>query len=205
MRHWLFPSQNVVFAGVDDTIAYAMPGLVPRRRAGNGLLPVPAGFMTSSGTDSSPSTNCRFTLNLAEGFIATANNCVAGDNYPHWLTGEWMPDYRVRRIRQRLAEHSAITLDDHRQIQTETISLMARRFLNSALPLAGAANTSPPAARRAPAPGQLERQHGRRQHPGPRFALRGWEVHFTCAAVAQAVGQRRAEKLFAKGDSIGFP
>jgi penicillin amidase len=41
LRHWSFPSQNVVYADTGGTIAYMMPGLVPRRRNGDGLSPVP--------------------------------------------------------------------------------------------------------------------------------------------------------------------
>ena len=39
--HWSFPSQNIVYADTSDAIAYVMPGLVPRRRKGDGLTPVP--------------------------------------------------------------------------------------------------------------------------------------------------------------------
>ena len=41
LRPWGFPSQNVVFAATDGDIAYKMPGMVPRRRKGDGLLPAP--------------------------------------------------------------------------------------------------------------------------------------------------------------------
>jgi penicillin amidase len=33
----------------------------------------------------------------------------------------------------------------------------------------------------------------------------GWQVHFTRAAVAQAIGDDRANALMAKGDRVGFP
>ena len=204
LRHWSFPSQNVVYAGVDDTIAYAMPGLVPRRRAGNGLSPVPGWIDDFAWDGFIPFDELPVYVNPADGFIATANNCVAGDTYPYWLTGEWMPAYRVRRIRQRLAEHSAMTLDDHRQIQTETVSLMAQRFLAAALPAAGTAETAGPHLRDALA--RLAAWNGSMAvNSIPATLYFGWLVHFTRAAVAQAVGERRAEKLFAKGDAVGFP
>ena len=204
LRHWFFPSQNVVYAGVDDTIAYAMPGLVPRRRSGNGLSPVPGWIDDFEWDGFIPFDELPVYVNPAEGFIATANNCVTGDDYPHWLTGEWMPDYRVRRIRQRLAEYSAMTLDDHRHIQTESISLMARRFLSAALPVANATEMADPQLRDA-----LQRLAAWNDDMAvdsiPATLYFGWQVHFTRAAMAQAVGERRAEKLFAKGDSVGFP
>src|SRR5690606_29283892 len=128
VRHWSFPSQNVVFADTAGTIAYVMPGLVPRRRKGDGLSPVP-GWTDEFGWDGwIPFEELPVYVNPPEGFIATANNCMTGDSYPCMLTGEWMPDYRARRIRELLAERPKITLDDQRHIQTESVSLMARRF-----------------------------------------------------------------------------
>ncbi len=41
LRYWDVPSQNFVYADVEGNIAYQLPGLIPIRRAGDGLLPVP--------------------------------------------------------------------------------------------------------------------------------------------------------------------
>ena len=41
LRSWGFPSQNIVYAGVQGDIGYVMPGKVPQRRQGSGLIPVP--------------------------------------------------------------------------------------------------------------------------------------------------------------------
>ncbi|HMT22156.1 MAG TPA: penicillin acylase family protein, partial [Promineifilum sp.] len=140
LRQWRFPSQNVVYAGTDGTIAYMMPGLVPRRRRGDGLLPVPGWVDDFEWDGFIPFDDLPAYVNPPEGFIATANNCMAGDSYPYLLTGEWLSDYRARRIRELLAEDRKLTLDDHRRIQNEAVSLMARRFLSAALPVAPASS-----------------------------------------------------------------
>lgn len=204
LRHWSFPSQNVVYAGTDGVIAYVMPGLVPRRRKGDGLTPVP-GWTDEYGWDGFiPLDELPTYVNPSEGFLATANNCMAGDSYPYLLTGEWLPDYRVRRIRELLGAASELTLEDHRRIQNDSISLMARRFLAAALPGVAAAPHLEPAARDA-----LERLAGwdgdMRVDSVPATLCFGWLVHFTRAAVAQAVGQARMEILLAKGEKVGFP
>ena len=204
LRDWSFPSQNVVYAGTDGIIAYLMPGLVPRRRKGDGLLPVP-GWTDEYGWDGFiPFEELPVYVNPPEGFIATANNCMAGDSYPYLLTGEWLPDYRLRRIRELLAARPKLTLDDQRRIQNDAVSLMARRFLAAALPLTVAAPHLDPAA--GDALNRLAAWDGDMAVDSvPATLYFGWLVHFTRAAVAQAVGVARMETLLAKGDKVGFP
>lgn len=204
LRHWSFPSQNVVYAGTDGTIAFMMPGLVPKRRKGDGLSPVP-GWRSEYGWDGFiPFEELPCYVNPECGYIATANNCMAGDSYPHLLTGEWLPDYRVRRIREKLAERPKLSLDDHRRIQNETVSLMARRFLAAALPVTQSWPNGEPGIRDALA--RLSSWDGdMRADSVPATLYFGWQVHFTRAAVAQAVGETRASALMARGDRVGFP
>lgn len=204
LRHWSFPSQNVVYAGTDGVIAYMMPGLVPRRRKGDGLTPAP-GWLDDYGWDGFiPFEELPVYVNPPEGYLATANNCMTGDSYPYLLTGEWLTDYRVRRIRELLAARPNLTLDDQRRIQNDTVSLMARRFLAAALPVASAAADIDPAARDAL--GRLGAWDGDMGVDSVAATLTfGWLVHFTRAAVAQAVGEARMETLLAKSDRVGFP
>jgi len=204
LRHWRFPSQNVVYAGTDGTIAYMMPGLVPQRRKGDGLSPVPGWVDDFEWDGFIPFEELPVYVNPPEGFIATANNCMAGDSYPHLLTGEWLPDYRVRRIRELLASSHNMTPADHQRIQTESVSLLARRFLAAALPqtqsAAGLSEDQRKALRAlATWDGDM------RVDSVPAALYFAWLVHFTQAAVAQAVGEERARTLFAKGDRVGFP
>jgi penicillin amidase len=203
LSHWSFPSQNVVYAGTDGTIAYMMPGLVPKRRRGDGLAPVPGWVDDFEWDGFIPFDELPDYVNPPEGFLATANNCMAGDSYRYLLTGEWLPDYRVRRIRQLLAESDKMTLDDHRRIQTESVSLMARRFLAAALPQTETVGYSPDVR---DAMTRLTEWDGDMAEDSiPATLYFGWQVHFTHAAVTQAVGAERAETLLAKGEQIGFP
>jgi penicillin amidase len=98
LRFWGFPSQNVVYADVQNNIGYMMPGLVPQRRNGSGLLPVPGWNDDYEWDGWIPYEELPQLNNPPEGIIVTANNRLHGSSYPHMLTGEWLPDYRARRI-----------------------------------------------------------------------------------------------------------
>jgi penicillin amidase len=177
---------------------------VPKRRRGDGLAPVPGWIDDFDWDGFIPFDGLPDYVNSPEGFIATANNCMAGDSYPYLLTGEWLPDYRVRRIRELLAERDNMTLDDHRRIQMESVSLMARRFLAAALPATSSGEDDAPALRDALA--MLAAWDGDMAEDSRAATLYfGWQVNFTRAAVAQAVGGARADILLAKGEQTGFP
>jgi penicillin G amidase len=135
LRSWSFPSQNVVYADVQGNVGYMMPGLVPLRGKGDGLLPAPGWDSAYDWQGWLPFEQLPRAYNPAGGVIATANNRVAGDDYPHHLSGEWLPSYRARRIFQLIGELAPLTVAKNALIQNDTVSLMARRFLATALAL----------------------------------------------------------------------
>jgi penicillin G amidase len=204
LRHWSFPSQNVVYADTRGTIAYMMPGLVPRRRRGDGLSPVPGWVRDNEWDGFIPFDELPYYVNPPEGYLATANNCMVGDSFPYLLTGEWLPDYRVKRIRELLGQQDNLTLDDHVRIQNDSVSPMAQRFLTVALPSVDGEPARAPELQVALS--RLSTWDGNMAVDSiPATLCFGWLVHFTRAAVAQAVGEARATTLLAKGGQIGFP
>ena len=202
LRHWTFPPQNVVYAGTDDTIAYMMPGLVPKRRTGDGLSPVPGWTDGYDWDGFIPFEELPVYLNPPEGYLATANNCMAGDNYPHLLTGEWMPDYRIRRIRELLDAAPELSLEDQIRIQTDVVSLMARRFLAVALP--AVSRVAEPDVR--PALDRLSTWDGTMSEDSVSASVCfGWLVNFTRAVAGRAVGDEKAATLYGTEEPVGFP
>ena len=117
LRHWGFPSQNVVYADRDGNIGYMMPGLVPMRSKGAGIVPVPGWQEDYEWRWLDTFEELPTSFNPDEGMIVTANNRVQGDAYPHFLTSEWLPDYRAKRIMELLKKYVPLTLADNGRIQ----------------------------------------------------------------------------------------
>ena len=120
------PEQNWLYADVDGNIGYTATGNIPVRRSGNGLLPTPG--WTDEGAwerfldfDELPRA-----FNPPEGFIVSANNRVAGPEYPWLITADWAPPYRIRRIRELLTTGGPFTGDDMQRMQMDTLDLFAR-------------------------------------------------------------------------------
>ena len=61
----------------------------------------------------------------AQGWIASANNRLAADDFPYPLSGCWSSGHRAVRIRQMLMENEKQTVETFQQMQHDTLSLRA--------------------------------------------------------------------------------
>lgn len=123
------PAQNFVFASKDGTIAYKANGQIPIRKQGEGQLPVPGDSSDYGWEGFIPWGELPTLVNPKEGFIATANNQVIGEDYPYHITDFWAQPYRFERIKEVLEENDAITVDDMMALQMDQHNLYAREFL----------------------------------------------------------------------------
>ena len=128
LRHWVMPSQNVVYADSAGNIGYYMPGLVPIRKRGVGAAPVPGWTGEHEWEGWIPFEELPHAFNPAQHFIATANNQIAGQEYSHFLTSETMNGYRARRIVDLLTEKEKLSADDFARIQTDLYCAPAKPF-----------------------------------------------------------------------------
>ncbi len=129
------PMQNIVVAdalGEQGHIGFVAPGRIPLRREDNdlrGLLPAPgwearydwAGWLDPQATPRE--------RDPQRGWIATANQKVVPDDYPHFLTSEWTLPYRQQRIEQLLQARPKHDLDSLASIQRDDLSLAALPLL----------------------------------------------------------------------------
>jgi penicillin amidase len=136
-RQWHVPTFSVVYADVDGHIGYQLVGRIPVRnvwergyRPGwdprhqwDGLIP----FEGMPHVEDPP-----------RGWVATANNRPAPDDFPYPLSGTWSDGLRAARIRQMIEARPKLSRDDYVAMQQDALSLRARRTLPHLLPVLSA-------------------------------------------------------------------
>ena len=134
LRGWRAPTLSWVFADTDDHIGYQCAGRIPVRENWNrgyrrGWDPV------DQWRDLIPFDGMPALSDPPQGWIRTANNRNAPDDYPYPLSGTWATGYRARRIRSVLEEKPLLSRDDSSQLQMDTYSLRAEEVIPSLLEL----------------------------------------------------------------------
>ena len=128
------PTLCWVFADRKGHIGMQGNGWFPKRsNEYSGMLPIPAWdernhWRGRLGTNVLPRI-----YDPPEGYVATANENVNQPGKPMLVT-QPVPEYRKRRIEERLREMSQPTLEDMQQLQYDVVSLQARDLLAVFLP-----------------------------------------------------------------------
>ncbi|WP_352428263.1 penicillin acylase family protein [Thermoflexus sp.] len=128
LRQWPAPVLNFVYADRAGHIGYQMAGRIPIRRRGHGLVPVPGWSGDYDWEGEIPFEALPSCFDPPEGLLVTANHRIVGPGYPYFISAEWMPDHRARRIRERLESTPALTPADCLTVQTDVVSLAAREW-----------------------------------------------------------------------------
>ena len=127
--HWYAPSENLICGDVDGNIAWRPSALTPSRKGWHGRLPVPGegtyeweGFRRDLPTEYNP----------PSGFIATANDNVQPKNFspPFMFKDADTRFERITRLRQLLVSNRTYSLEDHRHMQHDVLSLRAAANLS---------------------------------------------------------------------------
>ena len=129
MRRWVDPCNNLVSADVHGNIAYLHRGQVPIRSMSNAWLPVPGWSGDHEWQGSIPFEKLSRLRNPSAGFIVSANNRIPDEKYPYYIALGYAPEYRARRIYERLEGLTAATVEDMRSIHGDSVSIPARVFL----------------------------------------------------------------------------
>jgi penicillin G amidase len=132
IRDWDVPPQNVIYADKDGNIGYIMAGAIPIRAKGQGLLPSPGWTGEYEWIGFVPFDELPQTYNPEQHFIVTANNRVVDDDYPYYITNEWLNGYRAQRIRDLLLAKSGkgkLSLSDMAAIQADQYSIPASQIV----------------------------------------------------------------------------
>lgn len=131
MQHHYTPSENMVYADVDGNIGWFGGSIAPVRSRPDwsGMLPVPGDGTFEWRGFLAPQALPRV-QNPPEGYIATANEYNLPNDYPYkeMSARTWAEPYRVRRIREVLANAQGVTLETSQKLQYDNLSLPARRM-----------------------------------------------------------------------------
>lgn len=132
VRDFHSPQQNIVYADVDGNIGFIAPGRVPIRKPDNdlkGQAPAPGWDARYDWDGFVAFEDLPQRLNPPEGRIVTANHKVVPDDYAPFLTSEWAPPFRARRIEELLAATPRHDVSSFAKIQGDVRSLVAVQLL----------------------------------------------------------------------------
>ena len=132
LRLFKEPQQNVLYADIDGNIGYYAIGRVPIRHSANtvqGTMPVPGWDRTYEWKGYIPFGEMPHGYNPVDGSFATANHKIVDESYPHFISKEWAPPYRIRRIEALLAGAEKHSVSDMQRMQGDVRSLVAVDFL----------------------------------------------------------------------------
>ena len=128
LRDFQAPQSNFFFASTGGDIGFIAPGLVPVRKRGWGLVPSPGWDGETDWTGYVPFDELPSILNPPSGRIVNANNRITPKGYPHFISYDWAPAYRARRIIE-LLDKKLQAVHSTTQIQRDHVSEMAKRLL----------------------------------------------------------------------------
>jgi len=127
-RFFLTPSENMVWADVDNHIGWQAVGLAPVRKQWNGLVPVPGdgrfewdGFV--------PSFELPHEFDPKRGWLATANQDNLPKGYPFAVSFQWTDPFRFARIEEVLGTGRRFTLTEMKQLQQDELCIPARALM----------------------------------------------------------------------------
>lgn len=129
LRDYRGATQNFVYADADGHIGYYGAGRIPIRKNGDGSAPMDGSTDDFEWTGLIPFEELPHVFDPPSGIIVTANSRIAGKNYKHFLTHDWSPPFRARRIYDRLTSIGRkLTADDIGAAQADGYSIGGAEF-----------------------------------------------------------------------------
>jgi len=129
MRDWVDPCNNYLFVDGNGNIRYLNRGKVPIRSPYNAWLPVPGWTGEHEWDGYIPFDQLARIENPKNGYIVTANNRIIDADYPYYIALEYAPEYRARRIVERIKVLSKASVEDMLRVHSERVSIPASAYL----------------------------------------------------------------------------
>jgi len=127
VRTFSATSQNVVFADVDGNIGMHTCAGVAKRK-GAKILFVPGDTDEYDWKGFVPFDSLPHSYNPPEGYVSSANNKTAPDDYPYYISSWYDLPYRIDRIREMLTAKQKLNVDDCKAVMTDYKSKLVEKF-----------------------------------------------------------------------------
>ena len=123
------PAQNFAFADMKGDIAIWHNGKFPLRWKGQGIFVSDGGDSLYNWNGFVPREHNPHTLNPERGFVSSANQQPASENYPYFLGSSYAGFSRSNRINEVLEKQTAIKPQDMLDFQLDNTNIYARTIL----------------------------------------------------------------------------
>ncbi|MFT6834025.1 MAG: penicillin amidase [Francisellaceae bacterium] len=100
------PTLNIFYADTQGNIGFHGIGQVPIRNRGEGILPSPINDGSYYWKNTIPFSDMPQIVNPKSGYIHNANNKNVGDDYPYFISHDFVTPYRANRIASLIEEKS---------------------------------------------------------------------------------------------------
>jgi len=135
LRHWSTIQLNFVFADREGNIGWHVSGAIPKRKAGEGLLPCKVRDGRDNWSGWIPFEQMPQASNPVKGWLGTCNHKTIGADYPHYYSTYFAPSYRYRRLKALMGAKPQIGVEDHWQFQRDTHNPMAEAMVPVMVPV----------------------------------------------------------------------
>ena len=129
MRLVITPTLNFVYADTSGDIGLFSAGLVPLRKAGDGLAPVDGASGAYDWVGTIPFDQLPQLHNPSAGFAFNANNAIVPDDHQPTFGQDWDEAFRAERIQQFFDTIDKHSLETSAAMQADHLSLAAKTLL----------------------------------------------------------------------------
>ena len=130
---YVAPALNLLYVDKSNNIGSIGVGRIPIRAKGQGRLPVPGWTNEYAWNGYIPFKDWPQRFNPDKGYIVSANDKLVDSDYPYFISADWAPPNRARRIEQllqdKISNGELISLDYVERMQGDTVDLSVRGLL----------------------------------------------------------------------------